>query len=102
MDFKSIQVMSMAVRTILEEIQWAPYGLQKINTPLIHTEEDCHKLDLLLDMLGTLTRMLDTRINYMTLEGKLVKEWVLTILELGDRYQKELVLLDKLMKDKTR
>lgn len=86
----------MAVSTLIEELPWAPYGPQKLHTPLLQEEEDCHRLDLLTDMLGTLTRMMDTRIAYVTSEGKMVREWIETILELAGRYRRELELLKKL------
>lgn len=95
-NFRAIQVLSMAVSTLMEELPWAPYGPQHLHTPLIHEEMDCHRLDLLTDMLGTLTRMMDTRIAYVTSEGKMVREWIETILELACRYRRELELLKKL------
>ncbi len=96
MNFRAMRVISMAIITILPEIPWAPYGPQRLNTPVIQNEEDCRKLDLLLDMMGTLTRMMDTRINYVTTEGKVVREWIDLILELGSRYQRELTILESL------
>ena len=86
----------MAVSTLMEELPWAPYGPQQIHTPLLEEEEDCRRLDLLTDMLGTLTRMMDTRIAYITSEGKMVREWIETILELAGRYRRELEILKKL------
>ena len=96
MNFKAIQVLCMAIATIVEEIHWAPYGPHGIHTPMIQSDQDCHDLDLLLDMMGTLTRMMDTRINYCTTEGKVVREWILSILELGARYKHELDILEGL------
>jgi hypothetical protein len=96
MNFRAIQVLCMAISTIMDEISWAPYGPQGIHTPLVQNDLDCHKLDLLLDMMGTLTRMMDTRVNYVTTEGKVVKEWILSILELGARYKRELDILEGL------
>ncbi len=96
MDFRAIQILSMAVSTLMEELTWASYGSQDFHTPVIATEKDCQNLDLLLDILATLTRMLDTRIAYVTTEGKVVREWIEKILELGSRYQTELELLRKL------
>lgn len=96
MNFRAIQVLSMAVSTLMEELPWAPYGPQQIHTPLLEEEEDCRRLDLLTDMLGTLTRMMDTRIAYITSEGKMVREWIETILELAGRYRRELEILKKL------
>ncbi len=88
----------MAVSTLMEELPWAPYGPQQLHTPLLQEEEDCRRLDLLTDMLGTLTRMMDTRIAYVTSEGKMVREWIETILEVAGRYQRELEILKKLEK----
>jgi len=96
MNFRAIQILCMAISTIMEEISWAPYGPHDIHTPLIRSDQDCHKLDLLLDMMGTLTRLMDTRVNYVTTEGKVVKEWILSILELGARYKRELDILKRL------
>ncbi|HMK35288.1 MAG TPA: hypothetical protein VK463_09500 [Desulfomonilaceae bacterium] len=96
MNFRAIQILSMAVSTLVEEIAWSPYGKQSLHTPLVSTEQDCHKLDLLMDMMGTLTRMMDTRINYVTTEGKVVREWIESILELGGRYRRELGILQEL------
>jgi hypothetical protein len=98
MDFKAIRIVSMAVSTLMEEIHWAPYGAQGLHTPVIVEEADCRRLDLLIDMLGTLTRMLDTRITFLSTEGKVVREWVESILELGHRYRSELELQDEFRK----
>jgi hypothetical protein len=94
MDFRAINVVAMAVSALVNEISWSQYGEQGFHTPLVSDESDCRKLDMLLDMLGTLTRMLDTRMNYVTTEGKVVREWVEVILQLGDRYQRELKILE--------
>jgi hypothetical protein len=99
MDFRAIQILSMAVSTLVDELAWAPYGSQGIHTPVIATDKDCQNLELLLDIMATLTRMLDTRIAYITTEGKVVREWIEKVLELGNRYQKELELLLKLEKE---
>jgi hypothetical protein len=99
MDFRAIQILSMAIATLMEELAWAPYGSQEIHTPVIATDSDCKNLELLLDIMTTLTRMLDTRIAYITTEGKVVREWIEKVLELGNRYQKELELLRKLEKE---
>lgn len=86
----------MATATLVKEISWSQYGAHGFHTALVSDEADCRKLDMLLDMLGTLTRMLDTRLNYVTTEGKVVREWVETILQLSDRYQRELKTLDEI------
>lgn len=98
MNFKAVQVLCMAVSTLIEEVTWASYGKQELHTPVITNEQDCHKLDLLMDMMGTLTRMMDTRINYVTAEGKVIREWIQSILEVGGRYRRELEILEKLEK----
>jgi hypothetical protein len=98
MNFKAIQILSMAVSTMVEEMTWASYGKQELHTPVVTDEKDCHRLDLLMDMMGTLTRMMDTRINYVTTEGKVIREWIESILELGRRYQRELEILERLEK----
>ncbi|MEW6350233.1 MAG: hypothetical protein AB1646_14295 [Thermodesulfobacteriota bacterium] len=95
MDFKAVQVICMTVNTLMDEMNWATYGSPDMHTPVIQTQEDYHKLDVLMDILGTLTRMMDTRIPYVTSEGKLIREWVGTILELGNRYKRELELLER-------
>lgn len=94
MDFKAIRVISAAVAGLMKEIPWAPYGPQSFQTPVINTEEDCAKVDLLLDMMGTLTRLMDTRINFVTTDGKVVREWIESILGLADRYRTVLELLN--------
>jgi len=98
MDFKAIQVISMAVSGLIEEMAWDAYGSQGLHSPLVREEQDCRRLDLLMDIMGTLTRMMDTRIAYVTTEGKVIREWIETILEIGTRYGKELKALEKLEK----
>lgn len=95
MDFRAIHVLCMAVRTLICEIPWDTYGSQLIHTPVITTEEECHNLDLLMDVMGTLTRMMDTRIAYVTSEGKVIREWIEAILEISDRYRRELDILKR-------
>ncbi len=90
MDFKAIYVVSRAVSTLMDELEWDTYGSEELHTPIIASDEDCRNLDILLDMMGTLSRMMDTRINYVTSEGKVVREWIETILEIGERYKREL------------
>ena len=99
MDFKAIQVVSMAVSNLLDEITWAEYGSQDMHTPIVRTDDDRYRLDLLEDMMGTLVRKMDTRIAYVTSEGKVVREWVETILEVSGRYRKELEMLERLEKE---
>jgi hypothetical protein len=96
MDFRAIQVLSKAALTLMDEMAWSTYGAQELHTPLVCMESDCHKLDLLLDIMGTLTRMMDTRITYVTTEGKVIREWIESILEIGNRYGRELELLESL------
>ncbi|MBI5252083.1 MAG: hypothetical protein HY912_21520 [Desulfomonile tiedjei] len=98
MDFRAIQVLSQAVSTLIDEITWDKYGPQELHTPVVTEEKDCHNLDLLLDIMGALTRMMDTRITYVTTEGKVVREWILSILEIGSRYKRELEILELLEK----
>jgi hypothetical protein len=98
MDFRAVQIMSMAVRTLVDELEWVPYGAAMLQTPLVQTDDDCHKLEVLEDIMGSLTRKMDTKINYVTSEGKIIKEWIETILEIGSRYRRELELLEKLEK----
>ena len=95
MDFKAIQIVCMAISTLLDEMNWAAYGSQGFHTPVLTEEADCRKLDLLIDMMGTLTRMMDTRLNFVTTEGKVIREWIDTILEIGGRYLRELQTLEK-------
>lgn len=95
MDFKVIQVLCMTVSTLMDEITWAQYGSQDLRTPVIVEKKDCDKVDMLLDIMGTLTRMMDTRINFVTSEGKVVREWIEMILEIAGRYRKELEALEK-------
>jgi hypothetical protein len=99
MDFKAMYVLSKAVSSLMTELQWDTYGSEELHTPVIGNDNDCRNLDVLLDMMGTLTRLMDTRINYVTSEGKVVREWIETILEIGDRYKREIELLDGLAKD---
>ncbi len=99
MDFKAIYVLSKAVSRLMNELEWDTYGSEDLHTPVIASDNDCRNLDVLLDMMGTLTRLMDTRINYVTSEGKVVREWIETILEIGDRYKREIELLDGLAKD---
>ncbi len=98
MDFKSIYVLSRAVSTLMNELEWDTYGSEALHTPIIVSDDDCRNLDILLDMMGTLTRMMDTRINYVTSEGKVVREWIETILEMGQRYKRELEMIQNLEK----
>jgi hypothetical protein len=88
----------MAVRTLVDEISWDAYGSPDIHSPVIRTDDDCRRLDTLVDVMGTLTRMMDTRIAFATTEGKVIKEWIETILELGGRYLRELEILERLEK----
>lgn len=99
MNFRSIQVLSQAVSTLLDEITWDKYGPQELHTPVVSDEKDCHNLDLLLDIMGSLTRMMDTRITYVTTEGKVVREWIQSILEIAGRYRRELQILELLEKN---
>jgi hypothetical protein len=99
MDFKAIYVLSKSVSTLMNELEWHAYGSEDLHTPLIASDSDCRNLEVLLDMMGTLTRMMDTRINYVTSEGKVVREWIETILEIGERYKREIEFLDSLAKD---
>lgn len=96
MDFRAIHILSMTVRTLAREIAWDTYGGQDLHTPVITTEEECRNLDLLVDVMGTLTRMMDTRIAYVTSEGKVIREWIEAILEIGDRYRRELDILQRI------
>lgn len=88
--------MCMAVSTLVEEISWDVYGPESLHTPVVREEQDCRNLDMLMDIMGTLTRMMDTRIAYVTTEGKVVREWIETILEIGGRYRKELEVIEKM------
>jgi hypothetical protein len=94
MDLKAVQVLCMAISTIMGEMTWDPYGPEELHTPRVQTPEDCRKLDLLMDMMGTVTRLMDTRLTFVTTEGKVLREWIERILELGDRYRRELLLLE--------
>lgn len=96
MNFKAIQVVSMAVSNMLEEMQWLPCGDENSHSPLIEDPEDARKLELLLDVLETLTRLMDTKIAYLNTDGQLIREWVEKILEIGTRYQQQLEILNSL------
>jgi hypothetical protein len=98
MDFKAIHVLSRAVSTLMGELKWDTYGSEDLHTPIIASDNDCRNLDVLLDIIGTLSRMMDTRINYLTSEGKVVREWIETILEIGERYKRELEAIQNLEK----
>jgi uncharacterized protein YegL len=98
MDFKAIYVLSRAVSMLMDELKWDTYGSEDLHTPIIANDNDCRKLDILLDVIGTLSRMMDTRINYLTSEGKVVREWIETILEIGERYKRELETIQNLEK----
>jgi hypothetical protein len=95
MDFRAIHVVCKAVVTLMDEMTWDSYGPHGIHTPVIRDEKDCQRLEVLMDIMGTLTRLLDTRIAFVTSEGKVIREWIETIVEIGARYQKELDALDK-------
>ncbi len=99
MNFRAIQVICMAVSTLIEEMAWDAYGSQGLHSPLVGDEQDCRRLDLLMDIMGTLTRMMDSRIAYVTSEGKVIREWIETILEIGRRYKEELEALERLEKE---
>ena len=96
MDFKAAQVLCMAVSTLMDEMRWVPFESEQIHTPMVESEEDCHKLDMVMEILGTLTRLMDARINYVTSEGKLIRERIDTLLEIGNRYKRELEALEAL------
>ena len=98
MDFRAIQVLCMTVSSLVNEMSWESYGSEGFHTPVVRTQGDCEKLDMLLDIMGTLSRMMDTRIAYVTSEGKLIREWIETILEIGNRYKRELEILEGLEK----
>jgi hypothetical protein len=98
MDFRAIQVLCQAVSTLMDEMAWDNYGPQELHTPVVRVEKDCHKLDLLLDIMGALTRMMDTKITYVTTEGKVIREWIQSIIEIGSRYKRELEILESLEK----
>lgn len=99
MDFRAIQVLCMTVSTLLDEMEWNTYGSPDLHTPVVETSEDCHRLDLLLDVMGTLTRMMDTRIAIVTSEGKVIREWIERVLEVGSRYRRELEALERIEKN---
>jgi hypothetical protein len=88
----------MAVSTLLDEIEWGAYGSPDIHTPIIRSEADCEKLDMLMDIMGALSRQMDTKIAYVTTDGKVVREWIERILEIGGRYRRELAALEKMEK----
>ncbi|MEW6136903.1 MAG: hypothetical protein AB1733_01625 [Thermodesulfobacteriota bacterium] len=96
MDFRAIQVVCMAIATLIDEIPWDVYGAQQLHTPVLRDEKDCHNLELLIDIMGTLSRMLDTRIAFVTNDGKVVREWIESILEIGARYGRELEALKRM------
>jgi len=98
MDFRAIQILCMTVSTLMDEMTWNAYGSPDLHTPVVVTSEDCHRLDLLLDIMGTLTRMMDTRITFITTEGKVIREWMERILEIGSRYRRELEVLERIEK----
>ena len=83
---------------LMDELKWDTYGSEDLHTPIIVSDDDCRNLDVLLDVIGTLSRMMDTRINYLTSEGKVVREWIETILEIGERYKRELEAIQNLEK----
>ncbi len=95
MDFRAIHVVCKAVVTLMDEMAWGAYGPHGLHTPVIQDEKDCQRLELLLDIMGTLARLLDTRIAFVTSEGKVIREWIETIVEIGARYQKELAALQE-------
>lgn len=101
MDFIAIRVLCRAVWTLLDEISWEDYGSPDLHSPVVSTPDECERLEMLLDMMGTLTRQLDTRIAYVTTEGKVIREWIERILEIGHRYQRELDLI-KGLKEKAK
>lgn len=96
MDFRAIQVICLTVSTLMDEMVWNEYGEHGLHTPKIQDEDDCHKLDILMDVMGTLTRMMDTRLAYVTTEGKVIREWIESILEIGGRYKRQLETLEAL------
>jgi hypothetical protein len=95
MNFRAIQVVCMAVSALMDEMTWDSYGPHGLHTPVVVDEKDCHRLDLLVDIVGTLARMLDTRIAFVTSEGKVIREWIEAIVEIGARYRKELAALEQ-------
>jgi hypothetical protein len=94
MDFRAIQVLCLAISKMMGEMGWHAYGEQSLHTPAIEVEDDCRKLEILMDVMGTLTRLMDTRIPFVTTEGKVIREWIETILEIGGRYKRELETLE--------
>jgi hypothetical protein len=101
MDFMAIRVLCMAVSTLLEEVSWEDYGSPDLHTPVVSTPDECERLETLLDIMGTLTRQLDTRIAYVTTEGKVIREWIERILEIGHRYQRALDLIEGVKENAT-
>jgi hypothetical protein len=95
MDFRAIYVISRAVSKLMSELTWDVYGDEEMHIPVVRTQKDCRNLDLLSEMMGTLTRMMDTRIKYITQEGKIVREWIESVLEIGERYRRELELVEQ-------
>jgi hypothetical protein len=95
MDFKAIQVICTTVSTLMDEIEWVDYGSPDMHTPLIQSQEDYHKLDMLVDFLGTLTRVMDCRVAFVTSEGRVIREWIQTILDMGNRYKRAQEVLDR-------
>lgn len=96
MDFKAIQIVSMTAASLISEIEWDKFGEDDLHTPVVQTKGDCHNLELLMEVMGTLSRMMDTRISYVTTEGKVIRERLDIILEISDRYRKELETLELL------
>ncbi len=95
MDFKAIEVICATVSTLMEEMEWVDYGDPGMHTPLIQSHDDYHKLDMLIDFLGTLTRSMDCRVPFVTSEGKIIREWIQTVLEMGTRYKRAMEGLDR-------
>ncbi len=96
MDFRAMNIVANAVTTLMDEMKWGEYGGQDLHTPVILEQEDCQRLDTLIDMMGALSRLMDTRINYITSEGKVIREWIEGILEICARYKRELELIEEL------
>ena len=99
MDFRAIQVISMAVSNMLDELKWMQCGDERSHTPIMETREDVRTLELLLDMLDTLSRLMDTRIPHSNSDGQLIREWVEKIIEINFRYQRQLEMLAKLERE---
>jgi len=98
MDFKAVLVLRMTVTSLMDELSWDPYGPDGLHTPVLRCDNDCRKLDLLTDVMGSLSRIMDTHISYVTTEGKMIKEWIERILEIGERYERELRILEETAK----